>query len=118
MDHDIEMGTIRQSGASVLHRQRGGANTNDDGGKTQLCKLLQFHLTSAASRRRRYIEVNSTPNTTHFTRATPMLDTPDVYINGASTEGTKPQNKHTRDFVQTVEYTEIDETTDALSIKL
>ena len=40
-----------------------------------------------------------------------MLDTPDVYIDSASTKDIKRQNKHTHVSVQTVEYSEIDETT-------
>ena len=44
----------------------------------------------------------------------PILDTPDVNIDGALIEDIKTQNKHTCGFVQTMEYTEmseIDETT-------
>ena len=40
-----------------------------------------------------------------------MLEVHDVYIGGASMEAIKTQNKHTRGFVQTEKYTEIDETT-------
>ena len=34
-----------------------------------------------------------------------------VYTNDTSIEGIKTQNKHTLGFVQTVKYTEVDETT-------
>ena len=45
------------------------------------------------------------PNIAHFTCVMPILDTPDVNIDGALIEDIKKQNKHTCGFVQTVKYT-------------
>ena len=42
---------------------------------------------------------------------TPMGLVQPVYTNDTSIEGIKTQNKHTLGFVQTVKYTEVDETT-------
>jgi len=58
------------------------------------------YIANEASWRCQYrgvLEANVTPNITHFTRAMPMLDTPDVYMDGASIKGIKTQNKHIYD---------------------
>ena len=67
-------------------------------------------MTSEASRRRRYrgvLEANNTPNIAHFTREKPTLDTSMLHRRRFN-QGHKTQNKQTRDFVQTMKYTEIE----------
>ena len=88
----------------------GGANTNDESGKTQLCQLLQlsprifYPIQSILSGYLIYEgpwhvrpDVDGISTTSRQTRTTAILDFPEVYIDGASIEGIKTQK-----------YTEID----------
>ena len=72
-----------------------------------LTLLVQRNIGSTSAMLiRGVLKANSTPDIAHFTSATPMLDIPNVYIDGISIEDIK----HTHGCVQTVEYTEIWET--------